>query len=805
MDKSVFRIMKFLLPAALLLGACQQDELYHVPGSLEPGKALTLTFSSDPMEQYKVTTRSSDAKEDAEKEIKTLHIFFFDSEGNWLEGSYLTGYTGTTGAIEYGGYIAPSQGATLLKIDRQGFSDPNAAGTATVYAVANVEPSLFGELDEVTKRPVALDKEGLTPQAALEALVYRPSQFIFTVLPETGMPMIGHKTIDLTAETASNDEERIVELQALMARIDVDLQIDSETSDGNLPRMLLTSWTACNLPTQVSFTPTERGNSTSLSEDGMKRDETQRTTQYIYNRQGSIELSFYMFENMQQPNGTPQYPAGIEEYQKQRYKPTIAHEDAAHIVFDTQYTTYNNATYTVRYTLYLGHNHTDDFEVIRNHQYKNNITIKGLTSQETVGNGSKYTYDARVNIDDSTDNKYYISILRERNHDAHFCVTPMDVYLFDESAVPSMVIEFMDGSDLDDGQPWIRMERMPAENMQNGTLPQGMSEDDHLIEGSNFTAGHGKRRYFTTDLVTNTLAQTGASVTIENSRDRVYFYIDENLSDSEDRTAKLKLTYYENGSPVAGEERTLEITQTHFLKVQVYDREGNRPDYSNPYPDDNSYGGEDGVIYMEQYEEYLDHYDPLDNHSQPEQIYLGLSWGDNLMGRSVSDYDNYVAGLSNTANIVEALPQETMTLNEKPLSAASYCYNRNKREEDGSVYHERTWEGGLIGGHYVYKTNRKYFLPGIRQMEDALTQYYTMFPEFQGNYYWSSAAGRRRGAFGIVTDDRERARATLVNEDGSYAESSEDYPYESGKGGSAYRTEVLRIRAFRCDLEPLQY
>ena len=171
------------------------------------------------------------------------------------------------------------------------------------------------------------------------------------------------------------------------------------------------------------------------------------------------------------------------------------------------------------------------------------------------------------------------------------------------------------------------------------------------------------------------------------------------------------------------------------------------------------------------------------------------------MGRPVSDYNNYAEGLSNTADLVLELPQEKMHLNEKPLSAASYCYNRNKREEDGSVYHVWVSEG-WFDGHY--ESNRKYFLPGIRQMEDALTQYYAMFPEFQGNYYWSSAAGRKR--WGIVTDDdNDRARATLVNEDGSYAESSEDYPYESRRGGSAYRTEVLRIRAFRCDLEPLQY
>ena len=455
---------------------------------------------------------------------------------------------------------------------------------------------------------------------------------------------------------------------------------------------------------------------------------------------------------------------------------------------------------TVKYTLYLGSNHTNNFEVKRNHQYKNNITIKGLTSQEDAG--GEFTYDARVNIEEQG-NKYYISILRERNHDAHFCVTPMDVYLFDENANPSMTIEFENNTDLDkDGKPWIRMEKICAADMEQGTVTESgftaynesTKQGTHLATGTAWTAGNGKRAFFTTDLVTNTL-ENGNTITIDNSRDRVYFYIDENLSDSEDRTAVVKLTYTDaNGTK---ESRTLDITQTHFLKVQVYARDGNRPNYNSPYSDNNDYDGNDGVIYMEQYEEYLDHYDPLDNYAT-EQIYAGLPWG--LSGESISDPENYLNGLYYTGEIIEEAAHGVMTLNDIPRSAAEYCYNRNKREENGEVYYRST--GGPIMG-YTYYTNRKYFLPGIRQMEDALTQYYSTFPEFQGNFYWSSASGKYLSDVIWPFQDRDRARATKVNADGSYVESAYGYNYPNG--GATPRTQSLRIRAFRSDLEPLQY
>ena len=89
----------------------------------------------------------------------------------------------------------------------------------------------------------------------------------------------------------------------------------------------------------------------------------------------------------------------------------------------------------------------------------------------------------------------------------------------------------------------------------------------------------------------------GKRVTVDNSRDRVYFYIDENLSTTENRRVTVTLIYKENGKEIKRHTEVLE--QVHLLPVNM--RDG-------------------GTLYMEQYEEYLDHYDPLDEYST-DQVY----------------------------------------------------------------------------------------------------------------------------------------------------------------------------------------
>lgn len=825
--------MKYrLLAAVALLGlaglsSCRQEEPLE-PSGMPDDPMTTLTFVSDPMSFHRVTTRASDIKEENEKRINRLHVFFFDAEGNYLEGAYLTGYPD---ASQRGGYYSPGEGVTLLKIDRELFDNPGLAKSATVYAVANVDAAIFGRDDDGDGRP-----DGIRNRGDLEQFVYRPaSGTVSTGLPAEGMPMVGVRTLDLTGGTPENDRQ--VELTALMARIDVTIQLDSEVQDGNLPAFYLMDWTARNLPTQVAFTAPDAGGRTGWTEAWTTQSNVslQRT---IYNRNGQISFTFYMYENIQQPewkidpgeewanpNVDPAtltdaerekalYPDGVSETQRQRYKPYLAHADAASIVLHGFYMTYNGAAYEVRYTLYLGANHTNDFSVKRNHQYKNDITIKGLTAQDSET--GEYTLDARVNVEEE-DNEYYIAMLRERNHDAHFCITPMDVYLFaPETADPTMEVilgEVPEGSETPDPATvpdWVRLERIAAADMAAGTVSESgftayAQGGSHLAVGTPWTAGNGKRAFFTRGLLKAGGALYGNTrTTIQDSRDRVYFYLDENLA-LQDRSATVTMIYKENG--VEKRRRTLLLEQAHLLPVAM--RDG-------------------GTLYMEQYEEYLDHYDPLDEYAT-EQIYDGLPWADlnsgledmwidqltrdAVLGQPSNSYDPpgqvFNDGYPYTSFVIYRSNQGVMTLNDRPRSAFEYCFNRNKRNANGTVTTSyQFYDRWLLDDFYEEVTNEsKWFLPGIRQMEDALTQYYTTFGEFQTDYYWSSSAGEREG--GTSGQSTTRARASKVNANGAYEQSGGGdgdwtrYAYEYGNGGYALRTEVLRIRAFRVDLNPV--
>ena len=824
--------MKYrLLAAVALLGiaglsSCRQEEPLE-PSGMPDDPMTTLTFVSDPMSFHRVTTRASDIKEENEKRINRLHVFFFDAEGNYLEGAYLTGYPD---ASQRGGYYSPGEGVTLLKIDRELFDNPGLAKSATVYAVANVDAAIFGRDGDGDGRP-----DGIRNRGDLEQFVYRPaSGTVSTGLPAEGMPMVGVRTLDLTGGTPENDRQ--VELTALMARIDVTIQLDSEVQDGNLPAFYLMDWTARNLPTQVAFTAPDAGGRTGWTEAWTTQSNVslQRT---IYNRNGQISFTFYMYENIQQPewkidpgeewanpNVDPAtltdaerekalYPDGVSKTQRQRYKPYLAHADAASIVLHGFYMTYNGAAYEVRYTLYLGANHTNDFSVKRNHQYKNDITIKGLTAQDSET--GEYTLDARVNVEEE-DNEYYIAMLRERNHDAHFCITPMDVYLFAPEAVnPTMEVilgEVPEGSETPDPATvpdWVRLERIAAADMAAGTVSESgftayAQGGSHLAVGTPWTAGNGKRAFFTRGMLKAGGALYGNTrTTIQDSRDRVYFYLDENLA-LQDRSATVTMIYKENG--VEKRRRTLLLEQAHLLPVAM--RDG-------------------GTLYMEQYEEYLDHYDPLDEYAT-DQIYDGLPWADlnsgledmwidqltrdAVLGQPSNSYDPpgqvFNDGYPYTSFVIYRSNQGVMTLNDRPRSAFEYCFNRNKRNANGTVTTSyQFYDRWLLDDFYEEVTNEsKWFLPGIRQMEDALTQYYTTFGEFQTDYYWSSSAGEREGGTSGQSTTRARATKVDLNDPTGYAQSGGGdgdwtrYAYEYDRGGYALRTEVLRIRAFRIDL-----
>ncbi|MDE6370999.1 MAG: hypothetical protein K2K92_05875, partial [Duncaniella sp.] len=514
-------------------------------------------------------------------------------------------------------------------------------------------------------------------------------------------------------------------------------------------------------------------------------------------------FSYYTLENINVPNyfakrvngdpvymnGALNYPSGVKSEDYQRWKSTLAYDyRASALVLKGEFKTHQELTYKAQFTVYLGNDPVSDFQVKRNHKYDNNIHIKGL---DYVRNSSDnvYNFDGRVNV--VNENPLYLSIVNERLVDAHATALPMDIWLT-ENADGSEVSEVRLRVEDPVEDHWIRMEYIPSSTMAAGRVING--------ERVPYAPGTGVRDYFTYDLVTNTLADNDM-LTIpggeEGNRSRVYFYIDENVPASDNgtysdgspygpRSATIIVDYdvkYDDGT-VETRSRTLDIDQAALLKVEGTHSSG----YNVP------------TTWMEYYEEYLDHSDPLDRHEQPGELYTGLHWGLDGVEVNHNNYDGEGSNrgphqiyYKNNAFLMtqwvfqdgrsESISNVKIFNDTAPASAFHYCYGKNKRE--------------LVGGEVHLEGSKGWYMPGIRELELALTTYYQDFKdEFQGNLYWSCAPHTTiRTIFNNQQDSGfHYARATGVNSNNTYVSSN-----TLAQGGSVRRTgegSYLRIRAF---------
>lgn len=228
------KILYYFLPVAAMLlpAACTTEEDFG-SGTVPPGDGFTIEAVCQNMLPQQVVTRSAIAKDDKEKRINQLYLFFFDKNGNYLE---------STNEKVFLPYMAPSAGTSNVSIPTDVFASPDLAENTYIYALANVTPEVLtdadgdGYPDNFPKE----GKDGMCPKDLFEAFVYNPDNYTpdsrdaITTLPEHGMPMAGKSTtrVDLTEKGSLT-----IQLKALMARIDINISIDSDHSDerGNCP------------------------------------------------------------------------------------------------------------------------------------------------------------------------------------------------------------------------------------------------------------------------------------------------------------------------------------------------------------------------------------------------------------------------------------------------------------------------------------------------------------------------------------------------------------------------------------------
>ncbi|WP_304478503.1 hypothetical protein [uncultured Muribaculum sp.] len=838
------------LSIVAMTGCSDDNELWDEPEISGPVTIVAQSVDMiEPFSMPEVLSRANDPKNEAEKKINTLHLFFFDNNGQFITSNadnfkpYIPNVKNFMFVIKDEAYKTMTD-VTIVAIANINGTDNESANYFTTEYPDGTVITAGGEIESGTRINPGETRNPnpykITCLADLQKWVYAPKLRTaegtdITQLPKAGMPMIGMlKGVDLSKASGNT----IIPMKALMARVDIRVTLDpnQESTDGRLPQLTIKEYGVMNMPTTVPYTmpDTVAQKSTPVLGEGELEKEIKVTLEnpIVINKNTHDQdvFTYYTYENIQYPDkgairadgthaynddGVLTFPAGVTTAkEKQRWKPTIAYKDrASAMVLRGSYVTHQGLTYEAEFKVFMGQNTIDDFKVKRNHKYVNNITIHGLDYVRNSDDNT-YTFDGRVNV--KTDNPVYLAIVNERKVDAHASVRPMDVWFLLRENADGTLNENVDWEseveltieDANTSAKWIRMEVIPREEMR-------------ILENNKekFIAGRGARDYFTTDLISKldmengmseTNHQCGWHVTIDGKRDksrsRVYFYIDENVTPNAqgeilDRIAKVKIVYRkresENGPILDERERILEIEQRGLKKIT----------YSHPS------GGTIDDTYMEYYEEYLEHYDPLDQHTMPGELYKGMPWGiegknyhQSGWSRLINSDEVYDDGLQATQFVIytrgtnpdsEYIPMSTVKLyNDNPPSTAfHYCYGKNKRNADGSVPSPKN-------NSYQNIDNGGWYLPGIRELERALTEHYLIFPDFKGNFYWSASAAKNVVLNSYGARNRARATKIIINgTDVDYAESGsenrdDDYTGPDGIKGRAERKEYFRVRAF---------
>lgn len=748
------RYLQFLAAfvALILATACVHSEVDDRPlvsagsnGQLQVVGRITQYADCD------VATRSK--KDGDEPKVTSMSLALFPIQND-----------GTIGNCVY--YEYKEGGSIVFVVDRHDDIFKDADGTAfAMYIFANMQGA--------TGFPT-------TSEAGVGKSLDYFKGFAHTVsvdvenVPENGFPMMGSigdnvsandrdgKTLILKPETSASNPDGLpmingtatdnleIPLKSVYAKFSftISSKPDQEIVGNKAPRFDLTGYTVHNVPTTVD------GDSSTNSDTAVMENTTDNVISGKYAQGATVAtFDFYLPERYLTPatedinevlpdelkrdntydevvdKDRDGYRDEDEKYH-QRFKNLLPGngQKATYITIEGKYTDHQGHVYDVNYNIYLGGNNTTDFNVIRNTHYNNTVTIRGIAnSNDQALNENGIAIDWRVDVERSS--PLVINFRRETLLDAHYEVRPLRLRLVGES-IPSgtsatVTILNEDGKTTSAVPDWIRMEKSGNTNA-------------HIADG----VSKGKRKYFTTDLVSETL-KDGTTLSFTNlSRENstLWIYVDEN-TDTKSRVAIVRISY-------DGVNKDYKIVQNGLYQVV------------------GAYSG--NTYYIEQYEEYLYNYDAEEYYGQTE--WTGMQWGLNNVQLSkehnsfhinennadwnsyvqnsdllkydfyITKYDSFVdeniaihgfAGQHFTSEIFENSNGNVkeLTMAEQPDGAVEYCYNRNKRNADGSI------------------AKVEWYLPSADELEDFIVPAYSSFKEFQDNYYWTSQPAYIRNAF----------------------------------------------------------
>ena len=438
---------------------------------------------------------------------------------------------------------------------------------------------------------------------------------IITSLPDDfkGFPMMGVNTSVNLSPATSQQEAIEVSLKILYAKVNFEIKVEDGTENQTLTAG--TSFTLNNYKINSASTKT-----TLIEPEGNTNSGVYTSTENI-STSGTSKFTFYVAENRYTHNASLAdiYPSGDwlttthYDHLKQQYKPAIATASTAngeptYVVVNGIYTDYRGTAWTVNYKVYLGKDNHSNFEVDRNSEYTNILTIKGIRNNSSYGEGDVWI-DHRVDVSyagDGADD--CVTITRETLIDSHIEVRPLRVKLngsrYTEAAI------YLPKYPKDGTSNWVQLDEIMGGNNENWIAIEnnnGKSNKGRLY------LTNGKRKYFTTSLIEELHAES-SEIKIDSEANRyiplkdgdcAWIYFDEN-STSNTRQAKIDVvfSYYEG-------DKKFSVTESYYVYQTGYHQIGD--------------------LKFENYEEYLHSYDSEDNYnlqtSFVDYTQQGLNWG----------------------------------------------------------------------------------------------------------------------------------------------------------------------------------
>lgn len=188
----------------------------------------------------------------------------------------------------------------------------------------------------------------------------------------------------------------------------------------------------------------------------------------------------------------------------------------------------------------------------------------------------------------------------------------------------------------------------------------------------------------------------------------------------------------------------------------------------------------------------------------------------NLLGTGESrDYEGFIMNVEIIHTLLQKYGSEAsaklngMILDEDPLSAIAYCYNKNKRNANGEVI-------SVISEDELDISNYHWYAPSIKELEDIIKNAYNNgnwlheeFEPFAENMYWSCQPAYLRNDIDLNYEAQstwtisgyERTGGSFLRP--TYTEWSATLKgaYEGSGSGNYLQDDALRARGTKIDLD----